>query len=507
MSAPARKSAAELELSRMMGELALWPLDWALFSYPWGQPGPLSHFQGPTNWQAGFLRELGEEIRARGFNGSTPVEAIRESTVSGHGIGKSALVAMLAGFILSTRPFCKGVVTANTFSQLETKTWAEITKWMKMCVTSHWFKITNGRGAMRITHVDYPDQWRLDGIAWREQAPEAFAGLHAANSTPFYIFDEASGIPTSIFDVAKGGLTDGEPMEFLFGNGTKNSGYFFDTQHSLKHRYICRSIDSRTVEITNKEFLQEILDDYGEDSDTARVRVLGQFPKRSFMQFIDGRLVDQSFLNKAVPQFEDPLIFGCDVARYGDNKSVICPRKGNDARSIPWLKFEGIGTMQFAVKIAEYAAIHNPDAIFVDGSGVGGPVVERLRDLNVPNVIEVNGGSPSDSPDFANKATEMWGGIRKWLPNGALPNDTDLKEQLIGRDYEVLEKQKHSPIILESKKIMRRERKKSPDDADALGFTFAYPVVSKIAQQMQYQGGDNGVNYNPHEAERLTGGY
>src|SRR5690606_38058731 len=159
------------------------------------------------------------EIRLRNFDDLKPVDPILFSTVSGHGVGKSAEVGWLTDFIRSTRPYSKGVVTANTGAQLQTKTWAEIVKWGRRSITASWFRITSGRGAMKIVHRRHPEEWRLDGMMWQEHNAEAFAGLHAANSTPYFIFDEASKTPRIILENAQGGLTDGEPMIFLFGNG------------------------------------------------------------------------------------------------------------------------------------------------------------------------------------------------------------------------------------------------------------------------------------------------
>ena len=118
----------------------------------------------------------------------------------------SAFTAMIILWIMSTRPNCKGVVTANTGEQLKTKTMSELAKWHTRCITGHWFEMNS----MSIVHRAYPKTWRCDALTSREEASEGFAGLHAADSSPFFIFDEASAIPEKIWEVARGGLTDGE---------------------------------------------------------------------------------------------------------------------------------------------------------------------------------------------------------------------------------------------------------------------------------------------------------
>ena len=147
-------------------------------------------------------------VRERGFDGVDAVSPIRMATASGHGIGKSTIVGWLVCWIMSTRPHCIGTVTANTFVQLQTKTWSAIAKWKELCITSHWFEMTG----TTMYHKEAPKTWFASAQTCREENSEAFAGQHAANSTSFYIFDEASAVPDKIWEVAEGGLSDGEPM-------------------------------------------------------------------------------------------------------------------------------------------------------------------------------------------------------------------------------------------------------------------------------------------------------
>jgi hypothetical protein len=162
--------------------------DWFVAEFfPWGE-GELAAYKGADTWQEGFLREWGEEIRLRGFDGVHPVAPIRFATSSGHGIGKTTLVAWIAAFLLSTRPQSQGTVTANTFPQFEAKTWAAICRWMKLSKTRPWFQI----GADRIYMRNQPDSWFLRALTAQNEKSESFAGQHAANSSSYYIFDEAS---------------------------------------------------------------------------------------------------------------------------------------------------------------------------------------------------------------------------------------------------------------------------------------------------------------------------
>ena len=216
-------AAAEAELIEEMALCADDPLRFVMFAYPWGVPRtPLADYAGPDQWQAELLREIGAEVRQRGFDGLNAVGPIRQAISSGHGIGKSTTSAWLANWIMSTRPNSQGTITSNTFAQLSTKTWPAILKWTRMCITGHWF-VT---GQEKIVAKDAPESWFVTAQTCRRENSEAFHGQHAARSTSWYLFDEASAIPDEIWNAAEGGLTDGEPMIFAWGNPTRNTGKF-----------------------------------------------------------------------------------------------------------------------------------------------------------------------------------------------------------------------------------------------------------------------------------------
>ena len=146
-------SAVDLEIADEVALCYADPLRFVMLAWPWGEPGPLEHETGPDDWQREFLTWIGQQVKANRFDGTTPVSALRATTSSGHGIGKSVMVAWLVAWIMSTRPHCQGTVTANTFTQLQTKTWAAIQRWMKSCLTSHWFTLTSEK----IYHNDHKE--------------------------------------------------------------------------------------------------------------------------------------------------------------------------------------------------------------------------------------------------------------------------------------------------------------------------------------------------------------
>lgn len=510
---PEQKTADQLLAEDMAGYYDD-PLGFVMYAYPWGQDSALSVVEleepwasrynskyGPDAWACEFLDSLGAKVRERGFDGRNAVMPIREATSSGHGIGKSAITAWLVDWIMSTRPHAKGVITANTSDQLSSKTWAEVAKWTQRCITGHWFKVTTGRGAMKMEHKQHPNSWRVDAQTCREENSESFAGLHAANSTPFYIFDEASAVPDKIWDVAEGGMTDGEPMWFVFGNPTRNTGRFHSCFNAHRHRWHTRQIDSRRVAITNKKQIQEWVDDYGEDSDFVRIRVRGVFPRASSTQFIARDTVDQAMARDmpASAVRGRTAIVGVDVARFGDDQSVIATRIGRDARTFKPKAFRELDTMQLASKVVEHVGMLRGGGyrvvVFIDGGGVGGGVVDRCRQLQI-DVIEVQFGARADDPTkYVNKRTEIWAKLRDWLKIGYLHKDEALVTDLTAVQYGFTTKEQ---IQLESKKDMKKRGMASPDLADALACTFAQPVPEFVDVQDARDTRQRRLEHNPY---------
>ena len=469
-----RLNETDVQLADLMAECYTNPLMHVMVSYPWGH-ALLEGRDGPDDWQADFLTSVGEMVTSRGFDGRHAVDPIQFSTASGHGIGKSAMTSWLIRWIMDTRPMCKGVVTANTSEQLRTKTWAELAKWHNMSLTKHWYHLNSGGGSMNYYHKDHRETWRVDAQTSREENSEAFAGLHSATSTPFYIFDEASAIPEKIFEVREGGLTDGEPMTFDFGNPTRNSGRFYENMVGrFRHRFSRRFIDSRTVLITNKKLLNQWVEDYGEDSDFVKVRVKGEFPSAGALQFIGNDILDPCIMKDVAVSPNDPVVMGVDVARFGDDQSVIVMRTGRDAESKEWHRYRGVDTMTLSSEVARLAQQYQPDTIFIDGGGVGGGVVDRCRQLAV-EVIEINFGAKATMPQYANMRAQCWGQLKQAITDGMrLPDDADMKSDITSVEYGY---NIRNQIQLEKKEDMKKRGLHSPDIADALALTYAMPVL------------------------------
>ena len=491
------------EFTNWLASVTTDPLAFVLGAFPWAEPETqLERFAGPEPWQVDILNMIRDGLPLG--------KAIQLATASGHGVGKSALVAWIILWAMSTLPDTKGVVTANTETQLKTKTWAELGKWYSMFLGKEHFKLT----ATSLFHPDRERTWRIDMVPWSERNTEAFAGLYNQGRRIVLIMDEASAIPDIIHETAEGALTDADTQIIwaMFGNPTRSTGRFREAFPGGRHAsaWQRKQVDSRTVSFTNKDQIARWIEAYGDDSDFVRVRVKGEFPRVGEMEFIPLEAVMSACAREPESFKHDPLVLGVDVARYGDNESVIFFRKGRDAQSILPVRMRGLDVVAVASRVAECYHTYHADAIFVDGGGVGGGVVDCLRGLHVP-CFDIQFGSKPDQVGFAtgdegtkyaNKRAEMWGSLRAWLKGGAIPADPDLKAQLVGPTYTF---NLRNEIQLEKKEDMRKRGLDSPDLADALALTFAYPVAAYA------HAGGLGPHepkveheYNPFAADRMA---
>lgn len=418
----------------------------------------------PDTWQSAQLNRVKSAFE------KNPLAVIREAISSGHGIGKSAEVAWLILWAMSTRPHLAGVITANTEAQLSTKTWRELAVWHKRSINAHWFQWT----ATKFYHVDHPETWFVSAIPWTENRSEAFAGLHAEHV--LVIYDEASAIPDCIWEVSEGAMTTPRAMWFCYGNPTKNTGRFRECFGKFKHRWHHTQIDSRTCKMTNKDEIGQWVSDYGEDSDFVRVRVRGEFPRAGSLQFIPSDHVAnaRNRTNEHSVYFHMPVLLGVDVARFGDDQSVILVRQGR--KVIKLFKFRGLNTMQLAARVVEKIRQYHPLCTFIDVIGVGGGVVDQLVELGYP-IQEVNAASkPDDEETYLNKRAEMWGRLREWIAGEVdIPDDPELADELTGLEYGYTATK--FQIQLEKKEDMKARGLSSPDCGDALALTFAEHVA------------------------------
>ena len=483
MQQPIYSAQDEMELMARLWSPSLKddPLAFVLYTFPWGQQGtPLEHFPGPRKWQRQILSDLRDHIKQN--NGKVDFDTARLAIASGRGIGKSALVSWLTIWMLSSRIGSTTIVSANSEAQLRSVTWAEITKWLAMSLNSHWFEIAATRimPAKWLTELVERDlkkgtrYWSVEGRLWSEENPDAYAGVHNFDGV-MLIFDEASGIPDSIWSVSDGFFTENTPHRFhlAFSNPRRNTGYFYETFHSKRAFWQTRVIDARDVEGTDKNLYQRIIDEYGPDSYQASVEVYGNFPSEGDDQFIGSNLVDDAMKRTPARDATAPIVIGVDPARFGADATVIAVRQGRDILELR--RHRGADTMEVAGHVIDAIEEFKPALVCIDEGGLGAGVVDRLKEQRY-KIRGVNFGNKAKNQTmWGNKRAEMWGAMRDWLKTGHIPTDRFLKTDLISPRTKPDSK---GTLFLESKKDMKARGLASPDAADAIAVTFAFPVAS-----------------------------
>jgi hypothetical protein len=317
--------------------------------------------------------------------------------------------------------------------------------------------------------------WGVEGRLWSAENPDAYAGVHNFAGV-MLVFDEASGIDDSIWSVAAGFFTENTPNRFwlCFSNPRRNSGYFYECFNSKRDFWRNKIVDARSVEGTDKAVYQQIIDEYGPDSSAAHVEVYGQFPNASDDQFIGNALVDEAMERPAISDQSAPIVVGVDPARFGADATVIAIRQGRDILSIR--RYRGDDTMEVVGRVIDVIEEYKPALVVIDEGGLGAGVVDRLKEQRY-KVRGVNFGNKSTKPMmYGNKRAEMWGAMKEWLKDASIPKDRYLKSDLIGP---MIKPDSKGTIFLESKKDMKSRGLASPDAADAIAVTFAFPVARR----------------------------
>lgn len=409
------------------------------------------------------------------------------SVRSGHGVGKSTVEAWTVIWFMVTRPFPKIPCTAPTQHQLFDILWAEVSKWLRhnkaLADEIVWTK-------EKVYMKGYPEEWFA--VARTASKPDALQGFHADDV--LYIIDEASGVDDSIFEPVLGALSTPGAKLLMCGNPTQLSGFFYESHNKNRASYAAFHIDGRKSSRVSQDFVQTIIRMYGEDSDVFRVRVAGDFPLQEDDIFIPLPLVENSIMTEFSPRKKpDSIHIGCDVARFGDDRTVIGYKI--DEKAEFYKKRQGQDTMKTAddiVLLGEMLVqryrlspdVDDPIPVKVDDGGVGGGVVDRLRQMkrNAPEklwwleIYPVIFGQRIKHKHYHDSTTYMMSVVKKLLQpydeDGhkkpvelILPDDDDLVAQLSGRKYGLTETSK---IKVESKDAMKKRGRPSPDEADCV---------------------------------------
>lgn len=472
------------ELLQLIADNQYYPERLAMILWEWGS-GELAGIEQPDVWQLTELRELGEDMRATGFNGVDSVRKILRAVGSGRGIGKSADVGMTVTILLAAFPDAKITVMANSGDQLATKTWPEIRKWMRRSIVAHWFEANSSI----IYRIGARDSWFAVPITWNLENPQASAGQQNIGSVNVIIFDEASEIPDKIAEVALAGLSTGLPIGLSRGNPTMSTGFFAE---SLAGRYAfgqwkAKSIDSRTCRFPNKEEIAEDIEHYGIDSDYVRVWRLGLPPKSSLDQYFSNELIQRAIDARPKGLRTDPLIASCDLAWGGSDPNLISFTHGLDAWSLEAIEIPGEQTANPEVMVSRLAGVlsrlwfpaGNHEGmkvthLFLDAAGSANVIARRLGELGYGNVTLVNFAGHSQNMKMdRNIRAEIIRKLKEYLEAGAgIGNSKNLEA-----DLKNIQKIKTIPLQFEDKDLIRKRLKRSTDRMDGLALTRYMPVA------------------------------
>lgn len=387
---------------------------------------------------------------------------------SGHGIGKSLALAVIALWYLCTRKDAKIPCTAPTSHQLEDVLWSEIRRLHGRM--PEWMRNQIHIGKERVVR-DGSAGYIVARTA-RPERPEALQGFHGDEL--LFLIDEASGIDDAIFEVARGALSTPGARAVMTGNPTRLDGYFYNSFHLARDAWTRLHFSCLDSPRVDESYPREMALEYGEDSDMYRIRVLGEFPTQGLLSMIPADRVEAA-MARALPTDalgNAPGIIGVDPAWMGSDRSVVFYRKSIWAR--PLFVGRGVDGERLATIVINQQEHLRPAATFVDKTGVGASVCDFLKSLGASFTPINFGGAPADPARFVNRRAEMWWAMREWFAQDvAVDKHPDLRDDLIGPEYGI---NGNGKIYLEKKDDMRKRGLASPDLADALALTFAAPA-------------------------------
>lgn len=419
----------------------------------------------PDPWQEGVMRDVASGKR-------------RISVRAGHGVGKSAVCAWLSIWHMVTRYPQKTVMTAPTAGQLFDALFSEVKYWINKLPEP--IKALFTTTSEKVTLNASPEASFISARTSSADRPEALAGIHS--EFVLLIVDEASAVPEAVYESAAGSMSGDNACTILIGNPTRNSGMFFRTHHALAAEWKTYHVSCLDSPRVARDFVKQIADTYGPDSNAYRVRVLGEFALREDDTLIPAELVDSAMARDVALNDQDPLVYGIDVARFGDDRSVVCKRRGNVV--VDFKTWQGLDLMQLTGAIVNEAKVDGPAEICIDSIGLGSGVADRLREvmgelkLDI-RVRDVNVSEASAmNPQAAKLRDELWLSVKDWLNARTcrVPKLDELRQELVAPTYAFTSNGK---VKVEGKAEMKRRGMRSPDMADALCLTFA-SIASRV---------------------------
>lgn len=440
------------------------------------------------------------------------VKTKRLTVRSGHGTGKDAFVVWVILWFMTTRPFAKVVCTAPTARQLNDILWSELAKWFRKSTLQDEFIHQKDK----FFHKSSPKEWWARAVSTqvrgsKEEQAETLAGFHGDHL--LIVVDEASGVPDPVYTPLEGAMTQEDNRSILIGNMTKNTGYFYETHfdNKLGERWKKLHWDSRDSENVTKEMVEYFANKYGEDSNVFRIRVMGEPPLSSDNSVIPLHWARQCLGNNIEVAEDEPIYLGVDVARFGDDDSVILPRRGQII--MPWETMKGINTIDVAARVSHVYRDTDAEGAAIDEIGVGAGVYDWLAKRNAVNVFGINVAVKADEPElYYRLRDELWWKMREnceharySFPN--TPEGEELCNELSSSLYRYSEQ--NGAIKVESKRDMKLRGVDSSNIADALGLTeyfasYAHSIFKRTSSSPKPDRARNNRNtYNENSWQTL----
>ncbi len=446
----------------------------------------------PDPWQVDALKAFARERRI--------------SMQACKGPGKTATLAWMMWNFMATRPYPKIAATSITAENLSDNLWAELSKWMNR---SQWLKDEFLWTKTRVVNKKHAANWFMTARTWPKtgdetQQADTLAGLH--EDYMLFVLDESGGIPNAVMATAEAALASGIECKLVqAGNPTTLNGPLHRASTTDRNQWYVIEITSdpespnRTPRVS-AQWAQEMIDRYGREHPWVLVNVMGKFPPSSLNGLFSEEDIEAAFSRqvKEADYRSAQKRLGIDVARFGDDKTIIVPRQG--LRVFKWEEMRSQDSFQIASKIAQMKIAEKSEVEFIDDTGGWSAGVQDVFNRAHSSLVPVNFASKSDDPRYMNKRAEMYWRFSEWIKRGALPRSVELKKSLLATKYFFI----GNKIQLIDKDLIKQEIGFSPDEADSIVTTFAVVEQESQAGSIEIAPGvrlyaDRGVVYANHD--------
>lgn len=456
----------------------------------------------PDAWQADVLEALS----------SDDPKKRRISMQACAGPGKTAVEAWCALWFLSTKgekgEHPKGAAVAVTSDNLKDNLWPELAKWQSrspfLLGAFQWTK-------ERMFAKQHPETWFLSARSWSKNAePEeqgrTLSGLHSRYVLA--IVDESGDIPISVLKAGEQALSNCKWGKIIqAGNPTSMTGMLYDAATTLRDQWHIVRItgdpeDPNRSPRIDIDWARDQIKKWGREDPWVMAYILGKFPPASWNQLLGPEEVQEAMRRKVRPsdyEYSQKRI-GVDVARFGDDRTILFPRQGLVA--FQPVELRGARGNDVAARLAIAKSRWGSELEFIDDTGGYGASVIDAALLSGLAPMAINFSSKAIDPRYFNKRSEMWFSLQSWIKRGgALPNRPGLIKELTAPTYTF----KNGKFHLEEKDQIKARLKFSPDEADALALTFAIPDAPAAIQVpgMKQKNGKLESEYDPYAPERL----